>query len=351
MTLATLTPVPIPNKDFQAMLRFAKLVYGLQHQPAYQDKLASILPDAASVQPENPSMLMGYDFHFTENGPKLIEINNNAGGLFDVDSGWIPQSQNEMQGSLASRLQAMFPDSWQHIAIVDEDVRNQYMYPEMQAYAELLRSEGRRVSILSPQDLYEENGFLCFDGQKIDGIYNRHTDFYLESQDMSLVRQAFERGAVQLNPYPRSYALVGDKNRMVDWWRNDFLDMLNENDAAMIRNIVPETRLLAECDMVEAWKNRKSWVFKPAARHGGKGVLLGKAMSRVRFEKLEAESTVMQKMIPASTIEIEDVTFKFDIRLYMHGTKLIGLAGRAWQGQITNFRGEGSGWTSIKVDN
>lgn len=115
--------------------------------------------------------------------------------------------------------------------------------------------------------------------------------------------------------------------------------------------MVPETHLLSECNLEEAWKNRKQWVFKPAARHGGKGVLLGKAMSRKRFKALEVESTVMQKLVPASKIEIDDVTFKFDIRLYMHGSTLIAMSGRAWNGQITNFREEGSGWTAIAVEN
>ncbi|MDQ7001607.1 MAG: hypothetical protein Q9N02_02820, partial [Ghiorsea sp.] len=112
---------------------------------------------------------------------------------------------------------------------------------------------------------------------------------------------------------------------------------------------VPETHVLAEYDKDVAWKTRKQWVFKPAARHGGKGVLLGKAMSRKRFETLDVSSTVMQRLVPPSVIDIDDVSYKFDIRLYMHGEHLIAMAGRAWRGQITNFREEGSGWTSIKV--
>ena len=73
-------------------------------------------------------------------------------------------------------------------------------------------------------------------------------------------------------------------------------------------------------------------------------------MSRKRFDALETSSTVMQKLVPPSLINIDDTSYKFDVRLYMHGERLIAMAGRAWRGQITNFREEGSGWTPIVVD-
>jgi len=56
-------------------------------------------------------------------------------------------------------------------------------------------------------------------------------------------------------------------------------------------------------------------------------------------------------LVPASQIEIKEQSYKFDVRVYMHGENLIGLSGRAWNGQITNFREEGSGWVAISVEN
>jgi len=353
MTLATITPVPITSTDFKTMLHFSRSIFTLKNNDVFVASLADILPETAAMKSDNPSILMGYDFHLTETGPKLIEINNNAGGLFEKDDGWIPQCNHiEMSQDLQTRILSMFPKHWQHIAIMDESISDQYMFPEMQAYAALLEQDGRKVSLVSPEDLQLDQGFLVANGLKVDAIYNRHTDFYLETPSMQHIRQAFMAKNVELNPYPRSYALIGDKNRMVDWWRPDGLERCVDAETLhCIRSVVPETHLLSECNLEEAWKNRKQWVFKPAARHGGKGVLLGKAMSRKRFKALEVESTVMQKLVPASKIEIDDVTFKFDIRLYMHGSTLIAMSGRAWNGQITNFREEGSGWTAIAVEN
>ncbi len=351
MTLATLTPVPIRNDDFQTMLKFARCINQLEKNAAYIEQCLSKLPETAKKNPKIASMLMGYDFHLTEDGPQLIEINNNAGGLFDVNDGWIPQCQHEeMPHNLQTRVTSMFPQTWQHIAIMDEDITSQYMYPEMQAYAKLLQEQGRQVSLGSPEDFQLQGDILYLHGMKVDAIYNRHTDFYLNDANMLPIRHAFMQNTLDLNPFPRSFALIGDKSRMVDWWRDGFLEtIISAEQIDFIRHIVPETHLLAEYQAEQAWRTRKSWVFKPAARHGGKGVLMGKSITRKRFAQMDMQSTVLQKMVPPSQIEINHETFKFDVRLYMHGQQLIGLAGRAWQGQITNFREEGSGWTAIQV--
>ncbi|MDX8388649.1 MAG: hypothetical protein R8M46_09005 [Ghiorsea sp.] len=352
MTLATLLPVKISKSDFQTMLDFSRAIYQLKCNENYLETLDLQLPETAAINPSNPSLLMGYDFHLTDNGPKLIEINNNAGGLFEKDDGWIPQCTNtEMTNDLKSRINQMFPESWQHIAIMDESVTEQYMFPEMLAYASLLEEPGRKVSLVSPEDLMLKEDGLYVNGLKVDAIYNRHTDFYLDSEPMQDIRVAFMGKQVALNPYPRSYALIGDKNRMVDWWRQDILEAIVDGDTLkLIRDVVPETHLLSEYNTGDAWSARKSWVFKPAARHGGKGVLLGKAMSRKRFDGLETATTVMQKLVPPSKIDIDGKSFKFDVRFYMHGANLIAMSGRAWNGQITNFREEGSGWTAIEVE-
>ena len=338
------------------MHNFVQSMWRLKQMPAYAQGLKEKLPAAAGIDPGAPGILMGYDFHLTEQGPRLIEINNNAGGLFMGAHQWLPQPDIPCWDDvLVRRLCRMFPEHWRNIGIMDEDVTEQFMYPEMLAYAELLHMEGRQVVVLNPEDIHlAEDGLYArgANGEefRLDGIYNRHTDFYLESAQLAHIRSAYEGGLVQLNPHPRSYALLGDKGRMVDWWREGFLEtMLPPEEIASIRKIVPETRRLLDMDLETAWAERKGWVFKPAARHGGKGVLLGRAMSRKRFAELDVMDTVMQRYVPASSIELGGVAFRFDIRLFTHGPELIALAGRVWQGQMTNFRSEGSGWVVIDV--
>ncbi len=357
MSLASRNPVGIRETDFLEMLRFARVVQSLQHNEDYVRQLEDRIPAAARLDPDWPSMLMGFDFHLTPQGPRLIEINNNAGGLFVGTSSsgedqWIPQpSHEELQGSLQQRLLDMFAPDWHRIAIMDENVREQFMFPEMQAYARLLNAHGRRCWLVSPEELELSGSEIRFRGERVDAIYNRHTDFYLESPALRHVRSAFLAGAVALNPYPRSYALVGDKRRMVDWWREGWLEQcLPSKMVALVRRLTPETHRLDEVDKQWVWHHRKRFVFKPAARHGGKGVLLGRSMSRRRFDMLDPHETIVQQYVPPSRVEIEGRLLKLDVRLFMHGTRLIALAGRVWLGQVTNFRVAGTGWVSLSLD-
>lgn len=356
MMLASRDPVPISRKDFDTMRRFVQVMWRLKRHPGYLAGLKDVLPPAAGIEPAAPSVLMGYDFHLTPEGPRLIEINNNAGGLYvGGDEQWLPQPdlpEFDLPGwdaPLPSRLARMFPPEWRCIAIMDEDVRNQFMYPEMCAYAELLRARGRAVFVVSPEEIAARDDGLYVGEARLDAIYNRHTDFYLESPTLAHVRAAYARGQVQLNPHPRSYALLGDKRRMADWWREGFLDALLEpGEVDFIRRIVPECRLFRDMDEETLWRERKAWVFKPAARHGGKGVVLGKGMSRKRFMALDRDDTIVQRYVPPGSVELNGRAFKLDVRLYAHGEKLIALAGRVWRGQVTNFREAGSGWVALE---
>jgi hypothetical protein len=351
-SLASETPASIMRPDFETMLNFSQSIFRLKDNSAYFSAVAASLPGAAHVPAKWPSVLMGYDFHLTPDGPKLIEINNNAGGLYIGDQRWVPQPDiHELNGGLEQRLIEMFHADWTTIAIMDKHVRDQYMYPEMCAYAGLLRQQGRKVWVCCPEDVELTKKGLYIEGQRLDAVYNRHTDFYLEEQPLKHIRAAYEQGQVAINPHPRSYALVGDKSRMVDWWKPGLLEnCIDEQQLAGIRAVTPVSRRLSEIDLQQAWDERKQWVFKPAARHGGKGVVLGRAMSRKRFNSLDINETIVQQLIPASLVEVEGNEMKLDIRLYMHGESLIALAGRVWRGQVTNFREPGSGWVALAVE-
>lgn len=350
MMLASDIPVPIPRDAFDQAMAFVRSAYDLKQNQRYLELLAGELPEAAGIRPESSGILMGFDFHLHDGGVKLIEINNNAGGLF-TDRGWISQPvMPELPGVLTERLVSMFPAQWRAIAIMDEAIEEQFMYPEMVAYADLLRADGREVFLVSPEQLQARDEGLFVDGRRIDAIYNRHTDFYLDTPEMAHIRRLYLAGRVQLNPHPRSYALLGDKSRMADWWREGLLEQcLGGSEIDLIRAVVPETRALGDFDRDRVWQERNRWVFKPAARHGGKGVLMGKSVSRKRFDELGPADTVMQEFVPATPVEVNGAEFKFDLRLFTHGSRLIAVAGRVWQGQVTNFRSPGSGWVPVSI--
>jgi len=335
------------------MYSLVKALHHLQTNPNYIHLICDQLPATVLFDPGNDSVLMGYDFHLGSDGPRLIEINNDAGGLFTA-SGWLDQPRiPELAGSMEERLVAMFPDRWRQIAIMDEDIENQFMYPEMLAFSNLLEQRGRQTFLLNPDELkLDQDGCLRLkSGVIIDAIYNRHTDFYLQAPRLAHIQSAYLSGRVRLTPNPRSYGLLGDKRRMVDWWNSGLLESLglSREEMDVIRNCVPEIHLLSELDRETIWRDRKQWVFKPVARHGGKGVLLGKSMSRNRFSGMDSLETVVQRYIPPSEVIREGDRFKMDVRLYTHADQLIALAGRVYQGMLTNFRAPGSGFVPVEV--
>lgn len=334
------------------MLAFARLMQRLVHQDDYVRALAPRLPPAARFEPPNDSILMGYDFHLTADGAKLIEINNDAGGLYRREGGWLPQPGiPELAGTLKQRLLAMFDPAWRHIAIMDENVAQQFMYPEMLAYARLLQRDGRITVVVNPEEIQvDDTGALWHHDMQLHAIYNRHTDFYLEGAPLAHVRRAYLAGKVLLTPNPRSYGLLGDKGRMVDWWHEGLLERcLAPEEVAMIRTVVPEIHVMAAVERERLWRERRQWVFKPMARHGGKGVMPGRALGRKRFEAMDADTTVVQRYVPPGQVRLHGEAFHYDVRLYMHGDKLIAVAARVWQGLVLNFRNPGSGFLPLVV--
>ncbi len=338
------------------MFRFAKAIYQLKQNTTYVRSLTHVLPEVAQVQPECSSVLMGFDFHLTNSGPKLIEINNNAAGLCSWKThDWLPQPDiPELCGTLTDRLQHMFPSAWKHIAILDSAIERQFFYYEMKAYAELLKKAGRRVWLVSPHVVSLNNDdALSVEGTKIDGIYNRHTDFYLEDEEMAHIKKAYVRGKVGLSPHPRSYALMADKRRMVDWRREGFFAAcgLAPDLIELLHNVLPDSRLLSDFDTDAIWQARKQYVFKPGTSHGGKGVLMGKSVRRKRFQQMiaQAENIVVQAYVPAPVVEFNHEPFKYDVRLYMCGDTLIGLAARLFQGSMTSFKHPDSGFYPVSI--
>ena len=64
-------------KQMQEIVRAIELVVRL---PAYQSDALADAPGIARYRPGAIGVFMGYDFHLSPQGPKLIEINTNAGG-------------------------------------------------------------------------------------------------------------------------------------------------------------------------------------------------------------------------------------------------------------------------------
>jgi hypothetical protein len=354
----------LPRKDLRQMLALVRLLFRLSRRQSYQQKVLPRLPEICRYDPGHAALMMGYDFHLTAEGPRLIEVNTNAGGGYIA---WLSEAQAaghdpiNVTPRLQQRLLASFLREWrdfssekdlQSIVIVDEDPGQQALYPEMLACRDWLRSQGLQVEIAAPEQLNAGPGGVSCQGQRIDLLYNRHCDFYLESAALAGIRDAYLAGTVCLSPNPYSYGLLADKRRMVVWSDPQQLAELGlaDKEQRLLLNLVPHSRLMADCSAEQLWSERKDLIFKPVARFGSRGVLMGKSITRKRFAELPPETTLVQQVvIPSVEKDASGDEYKVDMRLFIYRDQLLGVGARLYQGQVTNLRTPGGGFAPVRL--
>ncbi len=352
--------VPLSKADLQQMLALLRLSWKLLESPAYHQLLADELPEIARFAPGHAGVMMGYDFHLTEDGPRLIEINTNAGG--GALALRACHGESDLTPSLRRRFKEMFAQEWfnfnggkkplKHLVILDEDPATQALFPEMRLFALWLESFGIKTQIVDPGELEANEQGVFLGGQSIDLIYNRHCDFYLADKSMAGIRSAYLHGRVCLTPNPFVYGHLADKRRMILWRQVETMEGLGltREQSHLLQQLIPASRLLGDLDPDQIWTERKRQVFKPVARFGSKGVLLGKSMSRKRFAELDPALTLVQELVPPSQIEdAEGNAFKVDLRLYAWQGRALGIAARLYQGQVTNLRTPGGGFAAVSL--
>ncbi|MBW6512280.1 MAG: hypothetical protein K0A93_09270 [Desulfuromonadaceae bacterium] len=353
--------VTISQNDYDQMRMLVRDLDRLSTLPGYHALLADRLPEVAAFDPGQQAVLLGYDFHLTADGPRLIEVNSNAGGLLLAARAMHGQELVRF-GELDQILWTAFCAEYaacsheanavpQHIAIIDETPEEQFLYPELEAFAALFRARGCQVVITDPTQLSADHNGLCHDGQKIDLIYNRHCDFLLKSSALAEIRAAYLNGSVCLTPNPRGFALLSDKERLVCWSAAAWLQQagLEPATARRIATLVPEAHLLADLDPDECWQQRKQRVFKPVDAYASRGVYTGEKLSRKKFAELDPATTLVQQLAPPSLTATADGNFKTDLRLFARRDQIIALTARLYRGQVTNLRTEGGGFAAVQI--
>lgn len=354
----------------ETMLVQIKALEAAAALPSWQETtLARIEPELAAAQSGTRGLFMGYDFHITPNGPRLIEINTNAGAVFLAEA---LQSAASGQGcpaigavkadNLISGLIAQnVCDEWRAagrkgvpglIVIVDKAPHEQYLYPDMLLAKRMFFSHDLATEIAAPDALVFQNGALWLDGRTVDMVYNRLTDFRLDDHSSAPLRDALLHDAAVISPAPRHHAIHADKRNLAllgktAWLREAGLSDANLNVLAEI----PETRRVTPeiADML--WTNRKQYFFKPATGFGSRGVYRGDKLTRRVWQEIIAGDYVAQAYVPPGLRAVEQLgtqtELKFDVRVYTYAGAPLMFAARAYQGQATNFQTIGGGLAPV----
>jgi hypothetical protein len=343
--------------------------------PGYQEQALGRANASAQHDFGPLGACMGYDFHLSNDGPQLIEINTNAGGLLlnvalarsqeaccdEMD--WAFPS-NARRDTLKQRIFDMFASEWQHqrgaapwrsVVIVDDAPAEQYLAPEFELFRQLFSQHGISAAIADPSELSWQSGKLLHQGLAVDMVYNRLTDFDLSESAHLALRQAYETNAVVLTPHPRAHALMADKRNLIALSQKELLLSWGASaaDRKLLAGSVPTTRLVTPERADELWAQRRKLFFKPVAGFGAKGAYRGDKLTKRVWSDIMENDFVAQALVPPSgrMIEVDGVQtdLKFDIRAYTYAGQVQLLAARMYAGQTTNFRTQGGGFAPVIV--
>ncbi len=294
-------------------------------------------------------VFMGYDFHLTPDGPRLIEINTNAGGglLAALQAG-----REDVLAAYVAMFRAECPRELKALAIVDEQPAGQYLYPEFLGFRTLLEAQGIATLICDPAELLLCHGNLWYEETKLDLIYNRLTDFAFAAPAHAVLREAWRQG-VAISPNPALHARYADKKNLVALTDDAQLAAWGVDDATrrVLLAGIPKTEAVTAERAEDFWQRRKQLFFKPAAGFGSKGSYRGEKLTKRVFDEILAGDYVAQAFAPPSTVSVEvngELTeLKADIRNYVYRGTVQLVAARLYQGQTTNFRTPGGGFAVV----
>ena len=424
--------IPIDKHTQRKIKNIIKILYKMAHSENYpqliQTKKTVYLRDGLP----DTALLMAYDFHIDKEGqPKLIEVNTQASGylvsdLVDQVHCWLshtPESQknsslkqtnfnpahshqkSQMAHPCSPALLALkksFEEEWQSFSlskkhhshatlqkkslslppentlIVDHQIPKQKMYVEFLMFKELLDHQWHWPCQLMEIGEVHGNpeGFLVDKyNKKVDMIYNRSTDFYLEKYP--ILKKAFLNQTACISPHSREYLLLADKARLVEWSNPHFLNQTNlsKEEKHQVQQALPRTGYVHSVPAEELWKKRKSLFFKPLQGYGGKAVYRGKSLSRKMFEWIlsskgtipkptssysqeafsQADSQIkiktpmlFQDFVPPPIFkDPSGVEWKYDIRAYVYRDRVLKFCARVYQGQVTGFQKPLSGFATL----
>ncbi len=359
------------------MLRMAQVVQAIESVvalPAYRDAVLATAPDIARHDPGGArGVFFGYDFHATEGGFGLIEINTNAGGAMlnavlaraqraccaAVDGLLLPAAAAD---AFEEEIVAMFRNEWslcgldrplRNIAIVDENPEQQYLYPEFLLFQRLFQRHGLHAVIAGPTEFSLRAGSLWHGDVAIDLVYNRLTDFSLSEPASATLREAYLANAMVLTPHPQAHALYADKRNLAilsDATRLQALGVPQATQDVLLASI-PHTEVVEAQNADRLWRERRRLFFKPFAGFGGRAAYRGDKLTKRVWQEILAGGYVAQALVVPGGRIISDQgsaqVLKFDLRDYVYDGQVQWVAARLYQGQTTNFRTLGGGFAPV----
>jgi len=367
-------PVFLSHEHALRMAEVVRAIEAVVALPAYRDEVLATAPAIAQHNPGGAQgVFFGYDFHVTEGGFGLIEINTNAGGAMlnavlaraqraccAAAVGLVPPPATA--DAFEEEIVAMFRNEWslcgherplRSIAIVDENPQAQYLYPEFLLFQRLFQRHGLQAVIAGPTDFTLRGNVLWHGDLAIDLVYNRLTDFSLAEPASATLREAWLANAMVLTPHPQAHALYADKRNLAllgDAVRLQALGVPQATQDVLLAGI-PHTEIVQAQHAERLWRERRRLFFKPFAGFGGRAAYRGDKLTQRVWQEILAGGYVAQALVAPGGRVVSNQepvqVLKFDLRNYTYGGHVQWVAARLYQGQTTNFRTPGGGFAPV----
>lgn len=365
------TALFISSNELEAMKSIVLAIESVATNKFFKQKVLNKSFPIASKNFGPHGVFMGYDFHLSEEGPKLIEINTNAGGAFlnlvlaQAQLKCCEDARSPVDlGGLEDKFFEIFEQEWKTqnkdkklevIVIMDERPSEQYLYPEFKLFAELFKRKGIDAFIVDPTLIESKEDGLWYQNKKIDLIYNRTTDFYFESDIYAEIKAAYQSELVVITPNPHHHAVFANKENLELLTSREELNTLGVDNSILevLLNGIPRTLKLTSNNQSELWSRRKSLFFKPTKGYGSKAAYRGDKITHRVWEDVLKSSYVAQEIITPGIRMVENegkqIELKHDIRAYTYNGEILLFASRLYMGQTTNFRTIGGGFAPVFV--
>jgi hypothetical protein len=361
------TDITVSALDVWRMDEVVAAVHEVAATPAWQGAvLADAAPIARDQRQRVKGLFTGFDFHLTPTGPKLIEINTNAGGAFygaliDQTSWNDGNADAHPLGNWAHTFVRQFRNEWQlagqgrlrSVAIVDDNPEEQFLKTEFELAERMLQDAGIAATIADPRELTFRDGRLWHGDLAIDLVYNRLTSFNLDRAEDAAIRDALLAGAVAVSPDPRTHALLACKRNLALLGDDTFLRNAGVAEAARqtLTDAIPRTISLTPANAAQLWTDRAQYYFKPMSGFGSRAVYDGAKLTAATWQQITARTDyVAQARVEAPRIAIPGhEPMRYDVRTFAYGSAPFMRLARVYRGQTTNFRTQGGGFARVQI--
>jgi hypothetical protein len=360
--------IEISADDARRMDEVVAAVHDVVAAAAYEAAALAGAPPIVHAPQRIRAVFSGFDFHLTPDGPKLIEINTNAGGAFYGalidDARWRRgEADARPLGYWAHLFVQHFRKEWQlarggaalrSVAVIDDTPDAQFLRLEFHLAARMLHEAGIAAVIADPRELSYRGGKLWRGTTPIDLVYNRLTSFALDREADRALHDALLDGAVVVSPDPRMHSLLACKENLIRFGDEALLRDagIDARRRDILMQAIPRTVGVSAANADALWEKRAGYYFKPRSGFGSRAVYDGAKVTAKTWCDITSgrEAYVAQTRADASRIDVPGAApMRFDVRSFGYGRETFMRLARVYRGQTTNFRTPGGGFAPVRV--